>query len=99
MDWLPAALSFAGTFCAMVFAYVAFLRNKRKDDSENGQQIGTVLTELGYIKSGIDDVKRKQERQDTQNIEMLTRLAKVEASASQAHKRIDNMTGQKPIGG
>lgn len=95
LDWLPAALSFAGTLCAMVFGYVAILRNRRKDDSENGQQSGIVLTELGYVKSGIDDIKRKQEKQEAQNIEIITRLAKVEASASQAHKRIDGLMGRQ----
>lgn len=99
MDWLTAALSFAGTVLAMAFGYVAFLRNRRKDDAEDGQQSGKVLTEIGYIKSGIDDIKRKQEKQDGQHIEVMTRLAKVEASASQAHKRIDNLFGQKQNGG
>jgi len=94
MDWLPAAFSFAGTLCAMFFGYFAFLRNRRKDDAESGQQSGIVLTELGYVKSGIDDIKRKQEKQDAQYVEVVTRLAKVEASAAQAHKRLDNMTGQ-----
>lgn len=99
MDWLPAGLSFAGTLCAMIFGYMALLRNKRKDDAESGQQSGIVLTEIGYVKSGIDDIKRKQEKQDADHVEVITRLAKVEASASQAHKRIDNLAGQKPNGG
>lgn len=102
MTW-QTVLALASPLFAIVFSYAAFARNKRKDDTEGGQQIGAVLSELGYIRSGVDDVKRKQERQEEkqgeQHLEVITRLAKVEASASQAHKRIDSITGQKPNGG
>ena len=95
MDWLPAALGFAGTLCGMVFGYAALLRNRRKDDAESGHQSGVMLAELGYIKAGVEDVKTTQREQNGINVEILTRLAKVEASSTQAHKRIDILTGQQ----
>ena len=39
-----------GAFCAIVgmaLSYIAFSRNKSKDDQAAGQQIGVILTELG----------------------------------------------------
>jgi transposase len=48
-----------------------------------------------YIKSGIDDIKKKQEKQDEQHIEIVSRLCSVEASAKQAHKRIDSLEGRE----
>lgn len=91
------AISIISTLCAIAFGYAAFIRNKKKDDTESGEKGGTVLTEIGYIKSGIDDIKRKQERQDekteAQHIEVITRLTSVEASAKQAHKRLDRIEG------
>ncbi len=82
-------LSVISMLLGMVFGYAAFVRSKRKEDSEGGKLSGTLLTEIGYIRSGVDDIKRKQEKQDQQHIEVITRLTAVEASASQAHKRID----------
>lgn len=73
----------------VVFGVIAYMRNKRTDDEKDGKKDGMVLTELGYIKSGVDDIKRKQERQEQQHIEVVTKLTAVEASAKQAHRRID----------
>lgn len=72
-----------------VFGGVSFFRNKRQDDAAGGKRDGVVLTELGYIKSGVDDIKRRQERQDERHVEVVSRLTAVEASARQAHRRLD----------
>lgn len=97
LDIAVAALGVIGTVCAIVFGYAAFSRSRKKDEQGDGQKDGTVLTEIGYIKSGIDDIKRKQERQDekqeAQHIEVISRLTSVEASAKQAHKRLDRLEG------
>ncbi len=76
-----------------VFGIVTFLRNKKGDDEADGKRDGVVLTELGYIKSGVDDIKRKQDRQEEQNMQFVARLSAVESSAKQAHKRIDRIEG------
>lgn len=90
MEWQPI-LSIVSSGCAILFGYLAFSRNKKTDDTNEGKKDGVVLTELGYIKSGVDDIKRKQERQDERNTNFEGRLSKVEASATQAHKRIDSV--------
>ncbi|NLK40370.1 MAG: hypothetical protein GX303_09070 [Clostridiales bacterium] len=43
----------------------------------------------------MDDIKRKQEKQEQQHIEVISRLTAVEASAKQAHKRIDTIEGRR----
>lgn len=86
-------LGVVGTLCAIIFGYAAFTRNRKKDESEEGKQDGTLLTEIGYIKSGVDDIKRKQDKQDEQHVEVIARLSSVEASAKQAHKRLDRLEG------
>ncbi|KAF5055315.1 hypothetical protein DSECCO2_378870 [anaerobic digester metagenome] len=97
MNDFVAVLGIVSTFCAIMFGYTTFIRNKKSDASQNGAQNGTVLTEIGYIKSGVDDIKRKQERQEekqeSQHIEVISRLTSVEESAKQAHKRIDGLRG------
>lgn len=89
MSEIAIAVGVAGGLCGIVFGFIAFSRNKKKDDTEDGAQSAQVLTEIGYIKSGIDDIKRKQEKQDAQHIDVITRITAVEASTKQAHKRMD----------
>ena len=84
-----AVLSVIGTVCAIVFGYIAFRRGDKSDDKAEGKENGVLLTEIGYIKSGIDDIKRKQEKEDERYVEVVARLTAVEASAKQAHHRLD----------
>lgn len=91
MGWAEI-LSIISTVCAIVFGYLAFARNKRKDDAEEGKSSGAIMTELGYIKGGIDDVKAEQREQRKTNTDFVTRLTVVEESAKQAHKRIDRIS-------
>ncbi len=84
-------LGILGAVCAIVFGLTTYKRNQKKDDSDEGKQNGTVLTEIGYIKSGIDDIKAEQREQRSTNTQFLERLTAVEESAKQAHKRIDRI--------
>lgn len=86
-----SVVGLAGTVTAIIFGYIAFLRNKKNDDKSEAKQNGVVLTELGYIKSGVDDIKRKQDKQEQQHIEVITRLTAVEESTKQAHHLIDEI--------
>ena len=88
---ITTVIGIAGTICAIVFGYLAFRRNNKNDDTAEGKKDGVLLTEIGYIKSGVDDIKRKQEKEDERHIEVVSRLSAVEASAKQAHHRIDNL--------
>lgn len=57
--------------------------------------IGTVCAIVfGYIKSGVDDIKRKQEKEDERHVQVVSRLTAVEASAKQAHHRLDSLEGK-----
>ena len=75
----------------LIFGIISAVRNKKTDDTKEAKEDGIILTELGYIKSGVDDIKHKQEEQDKQNIDFVRHLTAVEESAKQAHKRIDNL--------
>lgn len=91
MDSLDVLLGIGGTILGLVFSYLAFFRNSKKDSKDDGKATGTVLTELGYIKSGIDDLKSENREQRKTNIEVITRLTAVESSSKQAHHRIDRL--------
>ena len=83
------------TLAGGVLGLLTFSRSKTRDDKSEGRQSGQMLTELGYIKSGIDDIKTEQREQRKINTETATKLAAVEASAKQAHLRIDRMEGRE----
>ena len=102
MDTFTTVLSVFSTVCAIVFGYIAFVRNRDKDKESNVKHDATVLTEIGYIKANTDEIKadqtkgrkkrsRKQKEQRKTNTEFVTRLTDVEASAKQAHKRLDHI--------
>ena len=57
------------------------------------------MRSIGYIKANTDDIKRKQEKQDEQYLRISERVTAVEASAKQAHHRLDrleNLTDNPP---
>lgn len=90
MEW-NIIVGLVCTALGAVISYATFSRNKEKDDRSNGQQLGTVLTELGYIKSNTDEIKTEQREQRKTNTAVEGRLAAVEASAKSAHHRIDHL--------
>lgn len=90
-EQLLAILSVVSTVCAIVFGYVAFVRNRDKDKESDAKADATVLTEIGYIKANTDEIKAEQKEQRKTNTEFVSRLTAVEESAKQAHKRIDSI--------
>lgn len=83
-------ISMAGTLCGVVFGYAIFKRNLKKDGEENG----TLKTDTEYIKRRIDDVLLEQ-KDTNKSLNILSeRVTRVEESAKQAHKRIDELKGE-----
>ena len=79
MDTFTTVLSVFSTVCAIVFGYIAFVRNRDKDKESNVKHDATVLTEIGYIKANTDEIKAEQKEQRKTNTEFVTRLTDVEA--------------------
>jgi len=98
MAILTAVIGAVGGLCAIAFGYATYKRNRKADDSSEGKESGTLFTEIGYIKSGIDDIKRKQDKQDERLLQISERLTAVEASSKQAHKRLDKLEHQNYSG-
>lgn len=89
------ALGVVGTVVAIVCSIAALLRNRDSDKSKEAKSDATVLTEIGYIKANTDEIKMEQKEQRKTNTEVLTRLTSVEASAAQAHRRLDLIEGRE----
>lgn len=86
-NWIALIVGAAG----ILFGLVTLFRNKRQDDTTEGRTAGTIMSDIGYIKAGVDDIKQEQKEQRQTNLEMISRLTAVEESTKQAHKRIDEL--------
>lgn len=75
-----------------VFGLVTLFRNKKADDKDEGEKSGVLYTEVGYIKAGIDDLKRDNRELRTDMQELHDRVIRNEESCKQAHKRIDTLS-------
>lgn len=64
--------------CSLVIAALAFRRNSKKDTQSEGQEKGIMLTEMGYIKSGIDRIEKRIDQLDAKQDAMARRLTTVE---------------------
>lgn len=95
MEYADLIIGAACTIVGVLLSYAAFARNAKKDSEASGKESGTVLTEIGYIKGGVDRIERKQDEQDARYITMAERVTAVESSAKQAHKRIDRLEGHE----
>jgi len=90
VDW-GYVFGILGVCSSILFAYLAFRRNSTSDVRAEAQQQGAILTELGYIKSGVDDIKAEQRDQRKFNAEVTTKLAALETANTRAHARIDRL--------
>jgi hypothetical protein len=75
----------------MVCALVVASRNKKKDDVSDGQSIGTLHTDIGYIKKGIDGIEHRLEKQETQYIDVVTQMAEIWGYVKRHEKRIEKL--------
>lgn len=87
-SYLPIIISAAALF----FAAYQYVRNGHK---EIDTQMTAIMIKLETIAEGIIEIKNdlKNVKSEVQNLR--ERMAKVEASASSAHKRIDTVVGQE----
>lgn len=84
MEYVPLLISGV----ALLFSAYQFVKATEKEDTT---QITTVLIKLEGIADGIAEIKADMKNVKSDIRQLYERLAKVEASTSSAHKRIDNM--------
>lgn len=86
-----------GLGCSVIGAVLGvagYQLKMEKESTAEGKDKGVMLTELGYIKAGIDDIKREQREQEGRHNTLAERVTRVEESAKQAHLRINRLEGE-----
>ena len=83
-------ISAFGLILSLVFNLLSVNRNNKHETEEKATSIAVLNSDMGYVKSGIDDIKMKQG--DTDNImrELTKKVTQVEDSTKSAHHRLDN---------
>jgi len=83
-------VSILGTISAILFAYIAFKRNDKSDVRNNAKSEGALLSDIGYIKSSIDRMESKLDKQESNHQSLLTRVIKVEENYNSINKILDS---------
>ncbi len=86
-----STISVVGVIGSLIFTYIAFFRASKKDTRDDGNSTGVIMTELKNIKSGIEDIKGKQDASERRYIDLAVELGKVSECAKSAHKRLDEL--------
>lgn len=69
----------------LALSAAAFFIGRMTAAKTTGQEYGVMLTDIGYIKSGIDDMKKKMEQSDKRYIDLEKRVTALEEIAKIYH--------------
>lgn len=80
-----------GAIFAVIFGVRAWMKDKKHDERSDGQALGTVQSDLAYIKGGIDDLKKDLREVRTNQTSFAERLSKAEEQIRHLFKRIEDL--------
>lgn len=86
---LAIIISALGLVVTLTFNVISANRNGKQDTEEKATSIAVLNSDMGYVKSGIDDIKLKQGTTDNILRDLTSKVTKAEDSAKSAHHRID----------
>lgn len=72
---ISAVTALTGTILGILSAR----RNGRRDREKHSRETAMIISEIGYVKSGIDDIKRRQEKMDERHYALQSRVTALEA--------------------
>ena len=58
-------ISVLGMISSIAFAFLFFRRNSKSDTKEIGRESGTMISDLGYIKSSIERIEKRLDLTDS----------------------------------
>ncbi len=82
-----ALIGVVGTLCSIIFGFIGYKTGVKKE----AKQDGVMLSDMGYIKAGVDDIKREQKDMANNFNHLSERVTRCEESCKQAHHRIDEV--------
>lgn len=82
---ITAGISVLSALAGFLFSFAIYKRNLKQDVKAEATNDAVILTEIGYIKSGIDDIKKKQELEDKRYLDIASRVSALEARMDEIH--------------
>lgn len=73
-----------------LISYLTYQLNKQKEVKTDTAQDAQIKAQLDYIGKGVDDIRIDLKANERQMAQLGERVTRVEESAKQAHKRLDN---------
>lgn len=86
-------ISLSIAVAALLFTAFSYRRTQNKDTSESASERATMSADIKYIRTSIDDIKVDNRVIKADIGELQTKVARVEQSVENAHKRIDDLKG------
>ena len=77
--------------CGATATIIAAFLGYRKGIKQDGAGEGSLRSDVGYIKAGVDDVKSELKEQRDKHFALAEKVVEIDASARSAHKRIDGL--------
>ncbi len=71
-------ISILGTVSGIFFAFLAFRRNKKQDNKQEGKNEGVLISDIGYIKASIERIEKTLEKLEEKYDDLLLRLIRAE---------------------
>lgn len=84
-------VSIAGIVITLVFSALSLSQHNRRENEDEGKDKGSMMSDIGYIKAGVDDLKRDTKDNSKRINILIERISRNEESTKQAHKRIDEV--------
>lgn len=84
-----AALAALAPIVSVVVAVLALRRNNKNDIKQEAEQLGSMKSDLAYIKAGIDDLKTNDKAKDQRLDTLSEHVAKLEGTLD-AHLKDKN---------
>lgn len=73
-----SVISVIGTLSSIVFAFLAFKRNAKGDNKQEGKNEGVLISDVGYIKSSIDRIEKTLDKLEEKYDDLHSRIIKIE---------------------
>ena len=86
-----------GTISSIFFAYLAFKRNVKGDNHDQGKNEGVLISDVGYIKSSIDRIEKSLSKLEEKSNALEGRIIKIEEKENTIEKTLDEHIKNKSL--
>ena len=84
---LATIIGILGAACTVLGTWLGYRNGLKKEYNADG----SLQSDVGYIKAGVDDLKKEQRSLNQMHYELAERVGRVEESAKSAHHRLDGL--------